>query len=1118
MSKITSHDSLAGFALRLLDHNADAFAVVANEQQATRICNVLKVLGNKSVVKLDEMKQSPFSGYLSSQTSEAIRVAKIASTVVNGPDIVVASGMAALQRFIAKDSVQNRTLKIDVNQTVAPEAFVNRLINELGYRRRPRVIEHGEVAMRGDIIDVFSGQSQLPIRIEWFDEIVESIRIYDTKSQRTVTTTDSALLVPASLWTISENTKQLLNELAGELNLPSRVAGEMVEQLVSGESGPLSAGLWPLLHDETETILSLFRDRSQFVFQLDDVISEVNNGIEREQELREIAIEKPSLVATFSDLWGRSEDLKENSWDDRSYLFPKEGIVAEKSNTRENNLFTRHVEDSTHALNQWLHDTKDIQKRLVVCETETRRKRLTGFLEAAEHNLTSTTQPLSQCESGFFITRGVFGNGFINHTKSIAVLSASDLFGADASGKVRRPSRKRKAPAPEAGQLVVHETHGVGRFNGLKMIDVSGMTAELLEVEYREGKLFLPVYRMGELTIYASAGGKAPKLDQLGGQTWAKTKKKVSQDAAELAEKLLQIYAKRAANKREPILPPEEEYDRFAARFPHQETPDQMTAISHVIGDLTGPTPMDRLICGDVGFGKTEVSMRAAFLAANAGHQVAILAPTTVLVEQHYRTFCQRLEGTGLNVRRLSRFCDKKEQTETLKAIENGKCDVVVGTHRLLSSDVKFCRLGLLVIDEEQRFGVKHKEQLKNVRSTIDVLAMSATPIPRTLHFALSGLRDLSLITTPPTQRLDVRTYVAEEQEAIIKRAVLAELARDGQVFFVVPRIQKTVGQRLSLQEWQDWLSTIPNAKVVAAHGKQSNKALENAMHSFIEGESNILVATSLVENGLDIPKANTAIIIDADKFGMSQLYQLRGRVGRGKRRAYCYLLVQSMDGLTAKGKRRMEALSRYTDLGAGFSVASADLEIRGGGDILGKKQSGAISKVGLAAFSRMLKRAVSHLQGLNAVDEVPVELKVDVASYIPADYIRDVGLRLETYHLLSAPSEDMTSEQLVDEMRDRFGPVPQEVQNLAACVPLRRKSQKIRCTHLHLQRTKMSLTLKQDAPITWADLIKLVRSSKGTWKLPGNYRIVRVFSPSEQTRPFESATDALSTILRYVT
>jgi transcription-repair coupling factor (superfamily II helicase) len=696
---------------------------------------------------------------------------------------------------------------------------------------------------------------------------------------------------------------------------------------------------------------------------------------------------------------------------------------------------------------------------------------------------------------------GSLHRGFDLPLDGVSLYCEAEIFGEKA---VRRASKSQRSKTGgtgdfkdlEVGAFVVHQVHGVGIYRGLAKLPVRGAQVDFMHLEYEGGALYLPVWRLNEVGRYVGAEGVKPRLDKLGGETWQRTKAKVSREVRQMAEELLQLYAQRQA------LPgtsyhldtdTEQLFQEFEATFPFEETPDQQRAIDDVLADMDQERPMDRLVCGDVGYGKTEVAMRAAMKAALFGKQVAVLAPTTVLVEQHAATFAERFKDMPVRVASLSRFRSRAEQTQVIKGLAEGGVDVVVGTHRLLSSDVRFKDLGLLIIDEEQRFGVAHKERLKQLRTQIDTLTLTATPIPRTLHMAMSGMREISIISTAPADRLAIRTIVARESDDLIREGVKKELARGGQVFFVHNRVE-TIGK------WARHLhELLPGVRVLVGHGQMPPEELERVMLDFVDGKAEILLCTTIIESGLDIPRANTMFVDRADTFGLSQLYQLRGRIGRSRERAYCYLLVPPPEKMTGEAKQRLQVLQRFSDLGAGFSIATHDLEIRGAGDLLGNKQSGTIAAVGFEMYTQMLSEAVAELKGQPLRPERDPEMTCDLPGFIPDDYLPDTGQRLDFYKRLSSAHNEEEVAALAGELRDRYGTPPEEVEVLCGIAVVKSLGRRLGAQAIELSETRLALSLAEDTVLEPAQVLKLVNAPKSPWRLTPDMRLLRTWQGDKE-------------------
>lgn len=692
------------------------------------------------------------------------------------------------------------------------------------------------------------------------------------------------------------------------------------------------------------------------------------------------------------------------------------------------------------------------------------------------------------------VVPGTLSEGFVSAADRLLIVSESEIFGPVGRRQKRRRRGRRAGLASltqlSVGDYVVHVVHGVGRYQGLTKLQTSGaakgrnaIASDFVIIEYaKRDKLYLPVHRIGEIERYVSAEAKAPKLDKMGGQTFEAKAKKIRADVRQLAEELLQIYAQREAQTGHGFPEAGDMYTSFEQTFPFEETPDQADAIDAVQDDLGKPQPMDRLICGDVGFGKTEVALRAAFRAAAGGKQVAVLAPTTVLVQQHFLTFSERMEAFPIQVGVLNRFASAAERKATLAGIRDGSVDVVVGTHRLLGRDVRFKDLGLVIIDEEQRFGVKQKDRFKKLKTSVDMLTLSATPIPRTLHMSLLGLREISMITTPPVDRLAVRTYLTRHSDVVIEEGVRKELARGGQVFYVVPRVLGIEEHAVRIRE------LVPEARVAVAHGQMPPEMLEQTMIDFVEHRADVLVSTTIIESGLDIPRANTMFIARADQFGLAQLYQLRGRIGRSKLRAYCFLMVNSLERLSDDARRRLEAIQRHSELGSGFNVASHDLEIRGAGDLLGRRQSGSIQAIGFEAYARILGEAVAELRGDPISLETDPELAFDVPAFLPDTYVEDVGARLDFYRRLSTARDADEVREVMAEIHDRYGELPVEGKHFGLMMACKSYGRRLGAISLELEGMRFSVRLGTQTPlgadvaIGLADMtdgrIRLVRGS----------------------------------------
>ena len=748
-------------------------------------------------------------------------------------------------------------------------------------------------------------------------------------------------------------------------------------------------------------------------------------------------------------------------------------------------------------------------KVILVCRTEQQAVRLKEILHNYGVEVDEWVDRWSRLSrgKGLSICLGRLSKGFAWPDLGIQVISEDEIFGSKRS-RSKAPHRAGSEAVSltgfsqiHVGDLVVHQDHGIGQYGGLCKMEIARKINDFILIKYAHNdRLYIPADRISILQKYVGADEKNPKLDRLGGQSWDLAKKKAKQSIQDIARQLVETYALRKHQKGYAFSRPDNYFREFEATFEHEETPDQIKAIDDVLSDLESEKPMDRLICGDVGFGKTEVAIRAAFKVFSEGKQVALLVPTTVLAEQHYETLRERMSPYQVEVQVVSRFKTRAEQKETLARVRSGKTDILIGTHRILQKDVSFRDLGLLIIDEEQRFGVKQKETLKKYRALVDVLALTATPIPRTLHMSLMGVRDLSIIETPPEDRLAIQTYISPYDEATITRAIEFEVDRGGQAFFVHNRVQniEEITHRL--------VELVPRAKFAIAHGQMKERDLEKAMIRFLRKEIDVLVCTTIIESGLDIPSTNTIIINDTDRFGLSQIYQLRGRVGRAKETAYAYLLFSDGSQLTRQAEKRLKALMDFSHLGAGIHLALHDLKIRGGGNILGFTQAGHISAIGYELYMQMIEQAVAELKGEEWQEEINPEINVDIPAFIPEDFVLDIDVRLSLYRRLSSLREDMELKAITEEIEDRFGPPPMEVSNLLSVMSVRLLLKKMNVIRLDVSHDTLVLVFSPTSDLEPKKVVKWVqRNPKKSRFLSEQKMMIRIDK--------ETALDALQEV-----
>ncbi|MBX7100864.1 MAG: transcription-repair coupling factor [Myxococcaceae bacterium] len=993
-----------------------------------------------------------------------------------------------------------------------------RLLTDMGYRHSPLVEDQGSFSLRGDIIDVFPPLTTRPVRLEFFGDAIESMREFDPDSQRTLEDTKQLTLLPARELFFSEKTRAAaeatLRRLGDEANLPTAQVREKIERIREGLS---PGGLEGLMPGFWGTLASVFdylpHWHPQPLVYVDDAVATTRAledfDTESDRSYRE-AVARGELVLPPADHHLSRTDvlaalaklptveggaLSLEAVDARPPLAFTFGETKElresiKSHHGEEGALTPLIE----RLQRWREERVTC---VIACSSRGQADRLIRLFADRGVKLGNFEGPLPEDLSTLkgqvlaHLVEGPISQGFIDTPTKFALLSDEDIFG----GRVRRAIRRRKAPEGftaasfgelKEGDLVVHQEFGVARYAGLTTMTVQGIRADFLLLEYAgKDKVYLPVSRLRLVSRFTGGDPSGVALDKLGSDSWAKTKARVREQLLQMAGELLKLYSERAAHPGFAFSAPDRFFRQFEADFEFEETPDQQKAIDDVLASMQKPEPMDRLVCGDVGYGKTEVAMRAAFKAVLDRKQVAVLVPTTLLAHQHYQSFVRRFDGYPVTIEVVSSLRKTADAREVLQRAREGRVDIVIGTHKLFSSEVQFKSLGLLVIDEEQRFGVKQKEQLKKLKAQVDVLTLSATPIPRTLNMAMSGLRDLSLITTPPADRRAIRTFVNRFDPGQIRDAILREVQRGGQVYFVHNRVSSIHSMEKFLKD------LVPQVSIAVAHGQMPEGKLEQVMLEFVEKKHQVLLCTSIIESGIDIPTANTMIVNRADAFGLAQLYQLRGRVGRSRERAYAYLLVPVRRKVTKDAERRLEVLQTFTELGAGFSIASHDLEIRGAGNLLGAEQSGSIEAVGFDLYTQMLEEAVAEAKGEPPTTTVDPEVSVPLAAYLPDDYVPDVHQRLVLYKRLAQAQRPEDLDDLRAELVDRFGDAPPEVDALTEVMLLKLHLRALRLRGLDAVPGRVSVSLGPDAALNGTKLAAWVGKSKGQLRLTPDLKLI---------------------------
>ncbi|MDF1588944.1 MAG: transcription-repair coupling factor [Gammaproteobacteria bacterium] len=1007
-----------------------------------------------------------------------------------------------MHRLAPRTFLEGNTLLLKTGDQFDIEAWRTRL-ERAGYRYVSQVMEHGEFAVRGAIVDLFPMGSKLPYRIDLFDDEVDTLRTFDPETQRSINTISSIQLLPAREFPVTEDSIQLFRQ-----KFRATFSGDPQRSHVYREvsEGNMPGGIeyyLPLFLEQTNSLIDYLPDNTLLVnindshHAADSFWQEINaryqqHKVDNERPLlapNDMFIPVEDLFATFKQyarLNAQTFELEQGAGklNYRSQLPPQLTLNA------------RH-EKSCEALIQFIDNFDG--RILFAAETAGRRETLLELL--AENSIQpkkyTTWDEFLAGKDSLGITVAPLEHGLLLPGSKLAVVAETQLFGQQVMQRRRRSRKKRDSDAIirnlaelTIGDAVVHEDHGVGRYLGLQTLDVGDVTTEYVTLEYAKGdKLYVPVAALDLISRYSGAAPELVPLHKLGSGQWEKARRKAAEKVRDVAAELLDIYAQRAAHKKPPITDPDEQYAAFIASFPFETTPDQQDAIDAVIDDMTSDKPMDRLVCGDVGFGKTEVAMRAAFLATQAGKQVMVLVPTTLLAQQHYENFKDRFADWPVHIEVMSRFRSKKQLDAVKDAMTDGTADIIIGTHKLLQQDINPKRLGLFILDEEHRFGVTQKEQIKKFRAEIDVLTLTATPIPRTLNMSISGIRDLSIIATPPARRLAIKTFVQQWKAENIREGILREIKRGGQVYFLHNKVDDIdrVAREIEM--------IVPEAKVTIAHGQMRERELEQVMLDFYHQRFNVLVCTTIIETGIDIPSANTIFIDRADKLGLAQLYQIRGRVGRSHHRAYAYLIVPPQKAMTKDAIKRLEAIESIEDLGAGFTLATHDMEIRGAGELLGDEQSGQMQEIGFTLYNELLERAVSALKSgkepsLNMTDRHFVEIDLHVPALIPTDYLPDVHTRLVLYKRISAAADSDALRELQVEMIDRFGLLPEQVQTLFAIHEIRFKAKQLGIRKIDVYDQGGRLLFDKEPNIEPLTIIQLIQSQPAKYKLDGQDKL----------------------------
>ena len=1088
--------------------NNPVLVITTSGRQANLLERDLRLLAAKDfpILHFADWETLPYDPYSPHPDIISSRLEALAGMPRLQRGIVLLPVNTLMQRIAPTEYVLGRSISLHVGQQLELRNFRTTLL-EAGYEAVEQATDPGQFALRGSVLDMFPSGSKLPHRIELFDDEIETIRSFDPESQRSIETCDSIRLLPAREFpTNAESLKRFRREFRLRFDIDTGNC-PLYQDLRQGLQPQGLEYYLPLFFEKTSNLLDYIRSSANII-----MVGEVATAamafelqLNDRYEQRRHDIQRPILAA--DELYYPWEQLAQ-----RLKTFSCAQISKQQESTTTHKFtsspppdlfFHEKAGQAASKLSQWLAANPHT---LIAADSPGRREFLTDTLRAFHipiksvddwHEFVSGKEPA--------ITVLPLETGF--QAEQLTVLTESQLF----EGRVRQQRQAEKAGRdPESiirdltelhlDAPVVHVDNGIGRYKGLQTLEIDNQSREFLTLEYADGdKLYVPVSSLQLISRYTGADDEHAPLHRLGSDQWAKARRKAAKRARDVAAELLELYARRQSRSGTAIELDACQYADFSATFEYEETADQQQAISTVLHDLQSTEPMDRVVCGDVGFGKTEVALRAAFVVAQSGRQVAILVPTTLLAQQHYKTFTDRFADWPIQIELLSRFGSSAQTTKSLAGLAAGTVDIVIGTHKLVQPDIKFRNLGLVIIDEEQRFGVKQKERMKALRAEVDILTLTATPIPRTLNMAMAGIRELSIIATPPARRMAVKTFISQWDNATIGEALQREIQRGGQVYVLHNEV-RTI-ERIA----REIEALAPDGRLRIAHGQMRKAELENVMREFYQQRFNILVATTIIESGIDVPSANTIIINRADRFGLSQLHQLRGRVGRSHQRAYAYLIVPDKRSMTRDARKRLEAIAALEELGAGFALATHDLEIRGAGELLGEGQSGQISAIGFSLYMDLLNRAIESLRSGKEPDiENPLsmtsEIELNITALIPEDYLPDVHNRLTLYKRIAVAANKTDLRELQVEMIDRFGLLPEATKNLFEIARIRLQAQTLGIRKINLGLSGGVIEFRTDADIEPIKLIRLIQSAPDIFKLDGPQKL-RINSEFEQAQ-----------------
>ena len=1103
--------------------------VCPEEKEAAAFARNLSLfLGEEFVFHYPSLDFLTIDMFALQREEELIRLEALADLQVNSKMIVVTSVAALMQKIMPVAEFNKYLQIISAGDTLDRDEFCARLIAE-GYQRESLVEEKGEFSIRGNIIDIFPPTEKNPLRLEMLGDEIESIRIFNSSSQRSIGTSTAFIVPPAGEVIINTPTLELavrnIKRRADDLSLSREIRNRLVDALKEGLTNSINPIFLPLFYESYDNESGLSRDKLSGLFDylsrntlviLDDPLA-LNQAVQN----AELSMDKLLFKTKNS---GKFYLEKENTYIDPASIFKGldgfgqvalEGLNLDKGNGDTAAVIDFETQQylcagepsageiredaslrwTAEKIKSWLSEGMLI---IFFCPAPEDIQRMKHLLLSYDLPVQILPEPDSILEiierwegnSQLILREGEISSSFIMSAMKLVFLSEAEIF-------VKKAPRRRVRPVREGyfiksfGDLkeddfIVHTDFGIGVYRGLKKITVGKIENDFLVIEYLDGdKLYIPVNSLEKIQRYLGPDGYVPKIERMGGTSWEAVKEKVKKSVREYAEELVSIYAAREALERKSFSPPDRIYEEFCSTFEFEETPDQVKAIEDINLDMDDYKPMDRLICGDAGFGKTEVAIRSAFRAVMDGKQVAVLVPTTILAEQHYQTFFRRFKDFPIRVEVLNRFKSAAEQKKIVEELKNQKVDIVVGTHRLLQKDIEFKDLGLVIIDEEQRFGVAHKERLKKMRTLVDVLTLSATPIPRTLHLSLVGIRDLSIINTPPEDRVSIKTYVLEFDEDAVKAAIEKELERRGQVFFVHDRVRSIYSIARLVQR------LVPQARVGVVHGQMKPADIEKTMAKFVRQECDVLVCTTIIGSGLDIPTANTIIINRAERFGLAQLYQIRGRVGRSSLEAFAYLLLPKGAMLSREAMKRLQVIKEFSEPGSGFRIAYNDLEIRGGGNLLGISQSGHISAVGYELYTELMEKTIREIRGEKTEEEeLMPEIQLGISAFIPEEYVQDVHQRLVLYKRISLAVNDEEINQIKNELQDCYGDLPPSAENLLRVISIRNCLKPLKGKKMGYDGKYMYIFFRDNSPVDPAKIIALYRKKIKELRFTPDYKL----------------------------